>query len=278
MSNATVEKILNTPSQVQGEKISYAGFGFIPPQVSLAVQRMEERTLAIAEDVKQKIGEELSSARAAETSSLNFKQGRKTSESNRGRNLARPRNSRDVARRAEQDKAQAAADTAKARFEALRPEIEPIINELIGLGADVPMLLGLLKNPAVRALLTPPTELEKEVEALVNGKIKPAEYYPRHKAKDKEPPAEFLRRIYGRYVEAGCLYLDQLRAIDPGLVQALLNWDSYRGTKESAVLGRERERADKLLTDLPGFIREYIARAGVVLKSRQYKGLQTPSV
>lgn len=148
----------------------------------------------------------------------------------------------------------------------------PAFKELIGAGADVLELLELLKNPSVRALLLPPTELEKEVEALVSGEIKPAEYYPRHKAKDKEPPAEFLRRIYGRYVEAECLYLDQLRAIDPGLVQALLNWDSYRGTKESAVLGRERERADRLLRDLSPILEQRILHLGTLLLRRKAEG------
>ena len=140
-----------------------------------------------------------------------------------------------------------------------------------------PELIELLRNPSIRALLTPPTQLEIEVKEMVEGKRPVPAKYPTHKAKDKEPPIEFLKQYYGKYLDEGYLYLDQLRKIDKGLVQALLNWDSYRGTSDSAIIKRERERADEFVKNLNSFILEKIASLGEVLAVRKRKNVKPPT-
>ncbi len=139
-----------------------------------------------------------------------------------------------------------------------------------------PELIKLLRNPSIRALLTPPTQLEIEVKEMVEGKRPAPAKYPTHKAKDKQPPVEFLKQYYGKYLDEGCLYLDQLRMIDIGLVQALKNWDSYRGKSDSAIIPRGRARADKLLDFTIDYLRDRIEYLGVVLNGRKHHKIEIP--
>lgn len=83
---------------------------------------------------------------------------------------------------------------------------------------------------------------------------------------------EFLTRHYTQYIEADCLYLDQLRKIDKTLVKALENW-CYSQHKEIP-LRRERERTDKYITEISPLLKDRIANIGNVLTRRKIMGIK----
>lgn len=159
-----------------------------------------------------------------------------------------------------------------AQLEESHPEIHP-------------ELLELLKNhPSIVALLTPPTELEKklgkQVEEMVTGvRIAPAKY-PRERSREKPLPDVFLRQHYGEYLDAGCLFSDQLRKIDEGLVQAVENFvkkipkdRTGKAVPVSKYLPREKEKADKYSTNMPEYLRKRITYVGNILSVRERMGL-----
>lgn len=132
---------------------------------------------------------------------------------------------------------------------------------------DIPIeLIELLRNPSIRALLTPPTQLEIEVKEMVQGKRPVPAIYPTDTIKDKQLPEKFLMDHYSKYLDADCLYLDQLRVIDRGLVKALEN-RAYKH-KIDIPLKRENSRLDKFLNEVNQAIAEKIAVIGRGISTR----------
>ena len=97
---------------------------------------------------------------------------------------------------------------------------------ILSLERDVAALRSASAVPASAGSATDETlaALEAEVAAMVESGKAPEPYSGR--ADRKEKPHEFLKRVYGRYLEKGreAIYLFQLRKIDVKLAQAL---DTY---------------------------------------------------
>jgi hypothetical protein len=74
---------------------------------------------------------------------------------------------------------------------------------------------------ALEYVINPAKLLEEELAVLVEAGQRPkAELFINRPIQDERAP-DFCKRVYARFLNSGCLYKDQLRTLDPYLVQVL---------------------------------------------------------
>lgn len=103
--------------------------------------------------------------------------------------------------------------------------------------------------------------IEAEVQELIEGKRKPDEFYTKGspgRQKYKPSALEFLRRVYGKYLQIGkeVLYQDQLRKIDGGLMNALEDYSSNHKVKLREIIPPKCVRNTRALKHSKTFISE----------------------
>ena len=134
---------------------------------------------------------------------------------------------------------------------------------ILGLERDVAALRSAAAGPAAAGSAPDGTlaALEAEVAAMVESGKAPEAYSER--ADRKEKPHEFLKRVYGRYLEKGreVLYLFHLRKVDAKLAQALADACSRSGVAVSQFIPTRAEKVDRILSGSAPGSPEEIAKA-----------------
>lgn len=154
-----------------------------------------------------------------------------------------------------------------------------LTRELIAkLTTDISLeLIELLRNPSIRALLSPPTQLEIEVKEMVEWKRPAPAKYPVGKWIKKPIPVDFLKEHYKKYLDEWCIYLDNLRIIDKKLVIALKNYDTNNSTLHSSIIKPERKRVDFFVENLSTTILDKITSIGSILSTRKRMNIKNPA-
>lgn len=94
--------------------------------------------------------------------------------------------------------------------------------------------------------------LEAEVEAMLAAGVPPERYGERLDRKEKPP--EFLRRVYGKYLEKGreAFFLFQLRKLDPKFGKSLDTYCWKEGIPAESLIPTKRLMADRALAAAGG--------------------------
>lgn len=106
----------------------------------------------------------------------------------------------------------------------------------------------ILKLRAAVSKIDPETvALEAEVEAMLASGVPPELYGER--ADRKEKPPEFLRRVYGKYLEKGreAIYLDEIRKLDPKFVNVLAVTCNKTGVDVSGLVPLRTDRTERVM-------------------------------
>ncbi len=105
--------------------------------------------------------------------------------------------------------------------EAVRKAIVGALQEFVGSGMVVP--------PAPPHSSSKPTDSQRKLP-----EIAPERYAQR--LSRQEGPVEFLRRVWGPWIDRGLLYQFQLNRLDPDLLSSLKSYCQKRGQKASIYL------------------------------------------
>lgn len=107
-----------------------------------------------------------------------------------------------------------------------------------------PREIAITVKAALEYIINPAKSLEEELDVLVkSGQRLPAHLFINRTIQGERAP-DFCKRVYGRFLDCGCLYKDQLRTLDPYLVQIL-----YRDPGD-LVLPTKSQRLDAALEGL----------------------------